>query len=190
LKQNPPPDAVRLASAPFNGKLFWLASKRDGSITRLDAEGQPAPVDMSDVRAAAQRLARGSSIESQGAITSEETYYFNFSVAEREDREPLPAYRVVLNDADHTRYYLSLETAQLVRKVDADSRGQRWLFSGLHRLDFVQWLRLRPVWDVVMLVLLIGGLVGTATGVYLALLRIKRDLTFPRQPKAIPAPGE
>jgi hypothetical protein len=194
LRANPPRGAVRITSAPFGGKLFWLASARDGSITRLNAQGEPAPVAMSDLQAAAQRLARGSSIESQGTITAEEPYYFNFSIAEREDGEPLPAYRVVLNDAEHTRYYLNLETAQLVRKVDANSRGQRWLFSGLHRLDFAQWLRRRPVWDVVMLFLLLGGFAGTTTGVYLALQRIKRDLSFKsqpkfnRQPKPTPAP--
>jgi uncharacterized protein involved in exopolysaccharide biosynthesis len=52
----------------------------------------------------------------------------------------------------------------------------------MHRLDFAQWLRTRPVWDIVMLTLLLGGLAGTATGVYLAVLRIKRDLTFRRAP--------
>jgi uncharacterized iron-regulated membrane protein len=145
---------------------------------------------MADLQAAAQRLARGTSIESQGTIADEDAYYFNFTVAERDDANPFPAYRIVLNDAEHTRYYLNPMTAQLVGKVDANGRGQRWLFSGLHRLDFAQWLRTRPVWDVVMLLLLAGGLGGTATGVYLAALRIKRDLTFKRQPKSIPVPGE
>ena len=189
LKANPPPDAVRITLAPFDGKLFWLAAKNDGSVLRLDAEGKPAPADMTVLHAAAERLARGSSIESQGTITAEEAYYFNFSVAEPDDRNPFPAYRVVLNDAEHTRYYLNRDTAQLVRRVDANSRGQRWLFSGMHRLDFAQWLRVRPVWDIVMLVLLLGGLVGTATGVYLACLRIKRDLTFRRQPETEPIPA-
>ena len=182
LKANPPPDAVRIASVPIDGKLFWLAAKSDGSVLRLDAEGNPAPVDMSVLHAAAERLSRGTSIESQGTITAEEAYYFSFSVAEPNDGNPLPAYRVVLNDPEHTRYYLNPETAQLVRKVDANGRGSRWLFSGMHRLDFAQWLRTRPVWDIVMLTLLLGGLAGTGTGVYLALLRIKRDLTFKRAP--------
>ena len=182
LKQNPPADAVRIASAPSTANCSGLPRKRDGSVSRLDSEGRPAPVVVSDLEAAAQRLAKGTSIESQGMIASEETYYFNFSIAERDDARPLPAYRVVLNDAEHTRYYLSPETGQLVRKVDANGRGQRWLFSGLHRLDFTQWLRMRPVWDIVMLLLLLGGLGGTTTGVYLAISRIKRDLTFKRQP--------
>ena len=188
LKTNPPADAVRIESAPFDGKLYWLAAKRDGSVMRLDSDGNPAPADMSVLHAAAERLARNSSIESQGTIKQEEAYYFNFSVAERNDGVPLPAYRVVLNDSDHTRYYLDPNTAQLVRRVDANSRGQRWLFNGMHRLDFASWLRMRPVWDIVMLTLLIGGLAGTATGVYLAVLRIKRDLTFRRKPRPIPAP--
>ncbi|HXJ01360.1 MAG TPA: PepSY domain-containing protein [Micropepsaceae bacterium] len=180
LKDNPPMGAVRIASAPLDGALFWLAFGRDGAVSRLDSEGRPTPLDMSALKAVAQRLARGSSIESQELITGEDAYYFDFSIAERSDAPPLPAYRVLLNDAEHTRYYLSPETGQLLRKVDADARGQRWLFSGLHRLDFAQWLRVRPVWDIVMLLLLTGALAGTATGVYLALLRIKRDLTFTR----------
>jgi hypothetical protein len=182
LKANPPPGAVRITLAPFGGKLFWLAARSDGSVLRLDAQGNPAPAGMADMHAAAERLARGTSIESQRTITAEEAYYFSFSVAERNDANPLPAYRVVLNDSEHTRYYLNPQTAQLVRKVDANGRGQRWLFSGLHRLDFAHWLRARPVWDIVMLTLLLGGLAGTATGVYLATLRIKRDLTFERAP--------
>ena len=70
----------------------------------------------------------------------------------------------------------------MLRKVDANGRGERWLFNGFHRLDFTAWLRTRPVWDIVMLLLLLGGLGGTSTGVYLAASRIKRDLTFRRQP--------
>jgi hypothetical protein len=180
LKANPPPGAVRVSAAPLDGVLYWLAYTPSGSVVRLDSHGRAAPLEMPALQAAAQRLARGSSIESQQMIAGEDAYYFSFSVAERRDRDPLPAYRIVLNDAGHTRYYLNPETGQLVRKVDPDGRGQRWLFSGFHRLDFAQWLRLRPVWDAVMLVLLIGALGGTATGVYLALLRIKRDLTFRR----------
>ena len=180
LKANPPADAVRIASAPLDGKLFWIASKSDGTAIWLDAEAQPAPIGIMELRAAAQRLAKGSSIEMQETIASEDAYYFDFSIAERRDKPPLPVYRVVLNDPEHTRYYLSPETGQLLRKVDADARGQRWLFSGLHRLDFAQWMRQRPVWDVLMLVLLFGGISVTATGCYLALSRIKRDLTFRR----------
>jgi hypothetical protein len=36
---------------------------------------------------------------------------------------------------------------------------------------------------------MLGGLAGTGTGVYLAVLRIKRDLTFKRAQKELASPG-
>jgi len=189
LKQNAPRDAVNITSAPLDGKLFWLASTADGSVTRLDAQGLPAAVSQADLQAATERLARGTTIESQTMLTGEDAYYFDFSIAERGDAPPFPVYRVVLNDSEHTRLYLNPQTAQLVRKVDANGRGSRWLFSGLHRIDFFAWLRVRPIWDAIVLVLMLGGLGVTGTGVYLAVLRIKRDLTFKRARKELASPG-
>ena len=126
-------------------------------------------------------------------MAGEDAYYFAFGIAERRDPPPFPVYRIILNDAEHMRYYLDPGTGQLLRKVDADGRGYRWLFSGLHRLDFSAWLRLRPLWDIIVLALLLGGIGLTATGTYLALSRIKRDLTFrpaSRQPDPIRPPAE
>jgi hypothetical protein len=188
LKENAPRNAVRLTTAPLDGKLFWLAYSADGSITRLDARGLPAAVSQADLNSAVQRLARGTTIASQGMLTGEDAYYFDFSIAERSDAPPFPVYRVVLNDPEHTRLYLNPQTGQLLRKVDANGRGSRWLFSGLHRIDFFGWLRVRPIWDVIVLALLLGGLAVTGTGVYLAVVRIKRDLTFKRARREA-APG-
>ena len=42
IQASPPSGSiVRLETAPLDGKLFWLASRRDGSFERLDAEGRP-----------------------------------------------------------------------------------------------------------------------------------------------------
>ncbi len=53
--------------------------------------------------------------------------------------------------------------------LDSPGRGYRWLFQGLHRLDFVSPLRVRPMWDVIMLVLLAGASTSAGTGVWLGL---------------------
>ena len=186
LKGNSPQGVVRLRSAPLDGRLFWLAARNDGSITRLDAGGSPAPLGMTDLQLAGERLAQATPVRSKEMITTGDDYYFDFSVAERDDAPPFPVYRIVMNDAGQTRYYLDPRTGQLLRRVDANGRGQRWLFSGFHRLDFTAWLRARPMWDAIMFVLLLGGLAVTGTGTYLAVLRIKRDLTFKRQVHAEP----
>jgi hypothetical protein len=48
----------------------------------------------------------------------------------------LPVYRIIANDAETTRYYLDPTWGALLQRADSASRWQRWLFAGLHRLDF------------------------------------------------------
>lgn len=185
LRENPlPADIVSLRSAPFDGKLFWLAVGQDGTTERLDARGLHAPVSAVDLGTAAKRLAGSNGIASQELMDREDAYYFEFPGFADRDSLVLPVYRVILSDAEQTRYYLDPNTGQLLRKADANGRGQRWLFSGFHRFDFAPWLRQRPVWDIIVLILMLGGTGVTATGAYLALLRIKRDLSFRREPAA------
>jgi len=182
LQANPPAgEIVSLASAPLDGKLFWLAAHRDGAIERLDAEGRQAPVQTGDLTEAAKRLAGTNGIASEEMMNAQDAYYFDFQGFAERDPLLLPVYRVIVNDAEQTRYYLDPRSGNLLGKADANGRSQRWLFSGLHRFDFTEWLRARPVWDIIVLVLMLGGVGVTATGVYLALSRIKRDLTFKRQ---------
>ena len=169
---------MELRTSLFGGKLFWLATTSDGAVTRLDAKGKPALATMDDLKDAAQRLAGNETILSQELIADEDAYYFS-----HHDKVTLPAYRVILNDADATRYYLDPRSLSLLGRIDATARAHRWLFDGLHRIDFTAFLRWRPVWDVVVIFLLLGGIGVTGTGTWLALLRIKRDLTFTRGPR-------
>jgi uncharacterized iron-regulated membrane protein len=85
-------------------------------------------------------------------------------------------YRVILNDEEQTRYYLDPNTGALLQRADATSRWRRWLFSGLHRLDFAEWMRARPFRDVLMWLTLLGGLALSLTGVYLSLRRVRSDI--------------
>ena len=82
----------------------------------------------------------------------------------------------------------------LLQRLDADRRWHRWLFAGLHRIDFAQWLRVRPLWDMIVLGLLLGGAGVSLTGVYLALRRLRGDiaslLRLFRAPKLVVRPDE
>lgn len=179
IGENPPVQGiVELRSTLFAGKLFWIASDGTGKQMRLDASGRPAPVSEEELRDAALRVAGDAPILSQETIVTEDAYYFN-----HHEEVVLPAYRVALNDAERTTYYFDPETLALLRRVQATDRQRRWLFEGLHRIDFAAALRSRPVWDVVTIVLLLGGILVTATGTWLGFLRIKRDLGFMRRAK-------
>jgi hypothetical protein len=88
----------------------------------------------------------------------------------------LPVYRVILNDDEQTRYYIDPNTGALLQRADSIGRWRRWLFSGLHRLDLAEWMRARPLRDVLMWLTLLGGLAGSVTGVYLAFRRVRSDI--------------
>ena len=64
----------------------------------------------------------------------------------------------------------------MVQRADANARWHRWLFSGLHRIDFTAWMRARPTWDIIVLFLMAGGLSLAITGFYLALRRAWSDV--------------
>jgi hypothetical protein len=66
--------------------------------------------------------------------------------------------------------------------VDSAGRWRRWLFSGLHRLDFTEFMRARPFRDVLMWLTLLGGLGVSITGVWLAFRRIRSDVIVLSRP--------
>jgi hypothetical protein len=165
------PNAVSLTTAPLGGKLFWLATSADGTVARFDADGNAAPLRTEELAQAAERIVGANGISAQGILSEEDAYYFS-----HHDRAALPVYRIIANDAEHTRYYLDPASGELLRRADSNARWHRWLFAGLHRFDFTAWLRARPAWDIILITLMLGGLAGSATGVWLAVRRIRSDL--------------
>jgi hypothetical protein len=164
-------NAVSLITAPLAGQLFWLATAEDGTATRFDAAGNPAPLTAQELAEAAQRIVGTNGIAAQGLLSEEDAYYYS-----HHDPAVLPVYRIIANDAESTRYYLDPTSGGLLSRAGANARWHRWLFDGLHSLDFAAWLRARPGWDIIMVILLLGGLAGSATGVYLAVRRIRSDV--------------
>ena len=165
--------AVSLTTAPFAGKLFWIATAADGTVTRFDASGNAAPLSQAELAQAAERIVGANGISVQGILREEDAYYFS-----HHDQVVWPVYRIIANDAEHTRYYLDPTSGALLRRADANARWHRWLFAGLHRFDFAAWLRVRPAWDIIVITLMLGGLAASATGVCLAVRRIRGDVVM------------
>jgi hypothetical protein len=164
-----------LTTAPLGGELFWMASSNAGVVKRLDMSGRFAPISQDELAQAAQRIARNGAIAEQGLINEEDAYYYARQ-RRRFEQVTLPVYRVILNDDEQTRYYLDPNSGALIQRMDSTGRWRRWLFSGLHRLDFVQWMRARPFRDALMLLTLLGGVVVSVTGIYLAFRRVRSDI--------------
>jgi len=169
-RTEPPAGIVRLELAPFGGRIGVIAHDADGRATRLDAETlSPAPLDVSELERAAGTLVPGVPIASAELVSTEDAYYFSHHA-----KRPLPVYRVILADEPETRYYIDPTSGRLLLKVDAAQRGYRWLFEGLHRLDFAAPMRVRPLWDVLMIVLLAGVTGVSATGTWMGIRYLRR----------------
>jgi hypothetical protein len=74
-----------------------------------------------------------------------------------------------------TLIYVDPHSAAPVLAYDASGRWYRWLFHGLHSLDFAWLYRARPLWDIVVLTLMGGGLLLSATGVWIGVKWLARQ---------------
>ena len=104
-----------------------------------------------------------------------DNYYYGRN-SRRQMAPPLPVLRVEFDDLAGSRYYLSLQTGELEFVSHRANRTERWLYRGLHSLDFNFLYPYRPAWDVVVWLLLAGGLLLSLLGAYLGLSRVGRWL--------------
>jgi len=156
---------VSVRSVSFDGRLHFVATTTQGARVRLAGDGQDAPLTAADWDRAGRLLGGAAAPE---RLDTEDAYWFSH----HGDPVSLPVHRLALDDAKRTRYYLDPVSGEILRKVDAGARGYRWWHQALHRLDFLPALRTRPVWDVLMVVLLGGATLVSATGLQAAALRL------------------
>lgn len=96
-------------------------------------------------------------------------YYYS-----RRGHSPLPVLRVQLDDPLDSWLYIDPQTSGLLGIVHRYSRVERWVYNGLHSLDFRFWYSKRPLWDIGMILLLAGGLATSILGWWLGVRRLLR----------------
>jgi hypothetical protein len=111
-------------------------------------------------------------IVEQQMLTAYDDYYYS-----RGEVTSLPVLRVKFGDPMQTWLYIDPAMSQPLAAVHRLNRVERWLFNGLHSLDFSFLYSSRPLWDIVMLTLLIGGTISSFLGLYLGIGRMRRGTT-------------
>lgn len=164
-----PEGTVQLSPAPLGGQFHALAHAPGAPPLRLDGQARPAPLREEDARSALGDLP----LARFDYLAGEDAYHYSFK-----DRAAEPAYRAILNDGQQTRIYLDASTGEIARIVDEAGRQSRWLRNGLHSLDFI---RGRPLWDMLTLLLLAGVTAVCATGAWMSFRRISRDVRMMRR---------
>ena len=102
-------------------------------------------------------------------LSSYDAYYYS-----REGARALPVLRVRYADADSTWLYFDPSRGAIALRQERLSRVNRWLYHGLHSLDFPFLYHRRPLWDIVVIALSIGGLALSSTTLAAAWRRLRR----------------
>ena len=107
-------------------------------------------------------------VESQ-LLSEYDSYYYS-----RGRQTPLPVLRVKFADPAATWVYVDPSMSQVLAEIHRLNRVERWLYNGLHSLDFSFWYDSRPLWDIGMITLSLGGLTLSAIGMFLGIKRVRR----------------
>jgi uncharacterized iron-regulated membrane protein len=181
----------RIQDRPYYVARYVSASLPDEKRERLhqpyDVAGRAQPeselVDATTLAArrepfsVASLLARlkaavpNASIAAQELLADYDSYYYS-----RNREAPLPVLRVKFADPLETWAYVDPRTSELLATVHRLNRVERWLYNGLHSLDFAFWYSKRPLWDFGMILLCVGGLASSTIGLCLGVKRLWRDL--------------
>jgi len=104
-------------------------------------------------------------------LHSYDSYYYA-----RGQERPLPVLRVKFADPDATWFYIDPKMSQVVARFTHRQRVERWIYHGLHSLDFSFWYYNRPLWDIGMIALSLGGLTTSGIGLYVGATRVLRHV--------------
>jgi hypothetical protein len=161
-------DATEIEVVQFQRQLFLSAGGR--LIAALAPErGTIERFDDSPMLDAARSAMPGAAVADAAPLDAYDAYYYD-----RAGALPLPVLRVRFADPPRTWLYLDPARGAIVRREARLSRVNRWLYHGFHSLDFPFLYWRRPLWDVVMIVLSVGGLTSALTSMLPAWRRLRR----------------
>jgi len=166
-------DVRELELASVAGEPVYLATLGAGDTRILTLDGH---VRTEFDRQQIGEIVRKASAPAVVAEVREVTQYDRYYLDRRRTR-PLPVLLARLNDADKTRYYIDPRTARIVGHYSSGYWVSRWLYHGLHSLDFPWLYNYRPAWDIVMITFMLGGTALGVTALILAWRVVGRTLS-------------
>lgn len=123
---------------------------------------------------AAARLSDAPVVASE-LLQQEDAYYYSRETHTMMGgmQHRLPVWRIRYADAAQTWVHIDPATGVVLGKLDSTQRVKRWLFAFLHSWDLPLFLASRPLWDIALILLSLGGLALSATGVIIGVRRLR-----------------
>ncbi len=124
------------------------------------------------MRAALERTQAGTLTALREQSAYDRYYYAGRSGRIGRDGPPLPVYRA--DYASGARLYIDPATGRVLQHSTPLSRLNRWLYNGLHSLDFPVLNPGSLFWYLFVLALMSGGAVLCLTGTWLSIRYLRR----------------
>jgi len=163
----------------FMATPFYRVQDQDGRTLLLTADHGPDVKEgftEPELRAAANAAMPGTSVQEAVWLTRYDGYYYD-----RAGERPLPVLRVKYADADESWLYFSARDGGLLLRETASGRPVRWLYHGLHSLDFPGLYQAGWIWDVAIVTLCTGGLLLSMTSVIVGWRFLRKRQTAARK---------
>jgi hypothetical protein len=171
LARVPDLEVKELEFTSFAGTPVFAANLSGGKTQMISLEGKPIPeFDRDRIVAIVKSAAAPAAVETR-VIDQYDLYYLD-----RTRQRPLPVILATINDAEETRYYIDPKTARVVGGYTNRNWVARWLYNGLHSLDFPWLYNYRPLWDIVVITFMLGGSALCVTSLVLAWRVVGRKL--------------
>lgn len=194
---------AELELLPFNGALYYLAYRKTSReemlgwkarsafdfltptlerehrlVSATDANGDIfTRFPEAELMAIAQQAMPGAIILESQWLEAFDDYYYpalpSFDLGLPRSARKVPVLRIKFDDPQSTWLYLEPGLGQMT-KVEVLDRRNRWGYYGLHGFDFQALFNRRPLWDVVVLLLLAGAGVLSCTTLVPMCRRLKR----------------
>ncbi len=156
-------EVVQFKGEPFLSDQTHLVSIGSGGSKPFEV------FDRDTMLATAREAMPSVAVEDAVWLDAYDSYYYD-----RDGELSLPVLRVRYVDPQRSWLYVDPRRGAIVRKEERLTRLNRWLYHGLHSLDFPFLYYRRPLWDIVVIVLSLGGLASTITAVLPAFRRLRR----------------
>jgi hypothetical protein len=161
MTANRPPDKEsreeRDASPDY--RMVWLAQPFKGTFKKFDN---------SEMEEIANKVMTGVPVQDRMWLNDYDNYYRS-----RDNSRRLPVLRVRYLDEQRTWLYFDPHRGTITQQQRL-SRLSRWLYTGLHDFDFPYLFNRRPLWDIVVILFSIGGIVLSSTTLWPMMKRLAR----------------
>jgi hypothetical protein len=162
----------------FAGQPVYLATAGPGKTRIVPVQGEPVPeFDRARIIDVVAKAVQPVALAASGVMTQYDAYYLD-----KNRQRPLPVVYIQLKDELNSRVYIDPKTAKVVGSHSSTTEAwvTRWLYHGLHSVNFPWLYNHRPAWDVVVLTLMLGGTTLCVTSVIIGFQLLRRKLSFRR----------